>query len=358
MIDLGEAQLGTEARATFKIRNTGDATASSVKAVARSAAFTASTACAELAPGATCDVTVGFRPASTGPKSGRVTVRLDETAALEVLVRGIGVQPPTPAGITVRPDAVDFGRQNVGTVSRPERVGVVADDGVRLRQPIITGARPNDFSVVGDSCRGRNAGPCAISVVYAPTRRGRSVAILNLPVVGREPLQVPLTGAGVTGKVTVRLDPPTVDLGQVSLGNTAKTTVALRNDGDSPVRVVNRLLGGADARDFQVGGCMEPVPAGSNCSLVARLPPARGRAVGRGADDETRRRCRNHGGTGRRGNRGARRGATATSLRSLTAEAESAKGAVVSYQATARDNVDGAVPVECDRKTGDVFPVG
>jgi hypothetical protein len=45
-------------------------------------------------------------------------------------------------------------------------------------------------------------------------------------------------------------------------------------------------------------------------------------------------------------------------LTSVTAEAESAKGALVRYQATARDKVDGSVPVDCDRATGDEFPLG
>lgn len=42
----------------------------------------------------------------------------------------------------------------------------------------------------------------------------------------------------------------------------------------------------------------------------------------------------------------------------LNAEATSANGAAVTYQVSATDNVDGAVPVDCDHASGDTFPPG
>jgi hypothetical protein len=42
----------------------------------------------------------------------------------------------------------------------------------------------------------------------------------------------------------------------------------------------------------------------------------------------------------------------------ITEEATGPDGATVSFEVSAKDNVDGAVPVSCDHKSGDTFPIG
>ena len=358
-LDLGRVVLGTEARTSFSVTSTGGASGSAVSVESQPAAFTASTRCPDLDRGSTCDITVRFRPTVAGAQSGRVSVLLDGSEAVDVQVRGVGVEPPAPAGVTVRPDAVDFGRQDVGSASEPERVEIVTEPGVRLREPTISGARPDDFAVVRETCGPRQDGrTCAVLVVYAPKAGGRSVARLSLPVEGRRPVQVLLTGVAVTSKAAVQLEPPTVQLGQVALGTSKEATLALRNSGTSDVQVTQPLLGGPAAGDFQVDGCAEPVPAGASCTLSVTFGP---REVGQRVAVLTIDLATGEDPTATlvgEGTAAADETPPQLSLKSLTAEAESAKGAVVTYQVSAVDDVDGTVQPDCDRAAGDTFPIG
>jgi hypothetical protein len=359
VLDIGRAVLGTEARSSFTVTSSGDATGSAVTVESRPAAFTASARCPEMGRGSTCDITVRFRPTAAGAQSGRVTVLLDGSAAVQVQVRGVGVEPPEPAGVTVSPDAVDFGRQDVGAASEPERVEIVTEPGVRLREPTISGARPDDFAIVRETCGSRqDTRTCAVLVVFAPGASGPSVARLSMPVAGRGPVQVLLSGTGVTGRADVRLEPPTLELGAVTLGTSTEETLTLRNVGTSSVQVTQPILGGPAAGDFRVDGCAEPVPAGATCAMSVTFGP---REVGRRVAVLTLDLAIGDDLTATLVGEGVAAGDDVPprlSLTSLRAEAESAKGAAVTYQVSAVDDVDGTLQAECDRASGDTFPIG
>ena len=135
-----------------------------------------------LAPGATCQVAVEFKPQSGGPRAATMTI-WDNAAdsPQSVSLSGTG----TGAVVVFTPRFLDFGTVPVGTTSAPRTFWAVNSgdapmtvSGVALDGPPSVAA---PFAIAADACTGTTLAPgarCAVSATVTPNTVGLSEADL------------------------------------------------------------------------------------------------------------------------------------------------------------------------------------
>jgi len=101
---------------------------------------------------------------------------------------------------TLRPDALDFGAQPLGTLSAARTVTLrTTTEAVHVRRLVAAGADADDFVVVGDDCAGEDLAPgetCTARVRFAPSVTGARSATLVARSDSASTLDVTLSGTG------------------------------------------------------------------------------------------------------------------------------------------------------------------
>jgi hypothetical protein len=178
---------------TIVVTNTGDA-ALSVQTVDISGQpfvpedfFLSSDRCSSsfttIAPGATCQISVGFKPQSGGPRTATLSIFDNASGSpQQVSLDGQG----TGAVIGFSPALLEFGTVAVGTTSAPLPFTVInaGDGAVTISNAAID---PIDahagFAIAADACYGTTLGPgqrCSISATVTPSAVGETGAQLDL----------------------------------------------------------------------------------------------------------------------------------------------------------------------------------
>jgi hypothetical protein len=148
-----------------------------------------------VAIGATCTISVVFKPTSTGSKSATLNVNAGGGAGTQtVTLSGTGVAAP----YTVSPTSLAFGSVPHGTTSGPLSVTVKNTGTVALAITSITLTDPVQFSQTNTCGTSVAIGAtCTISVVFKPTSTGTKMATLNVNAGGGAGTQtVALSGTG------------------------------------------------------------------------------------------------------------------------------------------------------------------
>jgi hypothetical protein len=178
---------------------------------------------AALATGASCNMSVTFRPTSNGNKSATLTVNASNAASVVVSLTGTGVTP----AYTINPvTGHGFGNQQVGSQSAPFQF-TLTNSGLSQGNLLITGNPTRSAPIfvtnqssqfqaaylAGDSCAiGVSLAPngsCTFSVVFAPTSTGSKGtsaltpgSLVNVPVASGAGAASPVWGTGVQAAVT------------------------------------------------------------------------------------------------------------------------------------------------------------
>jgi uncharacterized protein (TIGR03437 family) len=210
-------------------------------------AFTETNNCgSSLAAGASCQITVTFRPTQAGLLQGGVSIgNSAQNSTTELIVSGTGVTAPAGA---LCPSALVFSNQAPQTTSAPQPVIFTntGSDSLNVSRISATG----DFAET-DNC-GAGLPPrasCTINVTFTPsatgTRSGSITVIDNAP---GGPQTISLTGSGVTSAAAlVGRSPWTARDAPVPLPRTYTTRPLEfeRNDGqfDPAVKFVARTAG-------------------------------------------------------------------------------------------------------------------
>jgi uncharacterized protein DUF4082/Big-like domain-containing protein/centrosomal CEP192-like protein/carboxypeptidase family protein/ASPM-SPD-2-Hydin domain-containing protein len=158
--------------------------------------FARTTTCGTtLAAGASCTISVTFRPTATG----------DRTASVSVTDNAPGSPHTAPltgagTGVTVTPTSLTFASQTVGTTSTAQVVTVRNIGTATLTGIIIsdTGTNAGDFNQTTTCGASLNAGAsCTISVTFRPSARFSRTATLRISDSDpASPQQVALSGTG------------------------------------------------------------------------------------------------------------------------------------------------------------------
>ena len=164
------------------------------------------------------------------------------TAGVMLLVGGLLAVPYLDRDATIDPLALDFGAQEIGTVS-PGQALLVSNAGwstFQVEGVAILGEHLLDFQVVEDECSGGAIAPrrsCRMLLQFSP--RDRRERRARLPITAsddRTLQQVQLSGGGML--LSVGVQPGFVDFGDQLLKTASPPqSVAIANVGDSPLRI-------------------------------------------------------------------------------------------------------------------------
>jgi hypothetical protein len=261
LVPFGSINGGTSVTQTVTIRNTGNAglilgaVGSSDALAAPFSVATDSCSNQTLAPSASCTITVGFAPATTGTYTDSFSIPSNDpvNSSVTVNVSGSGAAVPVPdIAVTdsVAPDTdlnADFGSILAG-VSKTVTVTVTNNGNAALVLGSIGSGNPlaAPFSITADACSGKTLGmasSCTISIAFAPTGAVRSTDSFSIPSndpdepsvlfnVTGQGQSAPVPDISVTDSVA-----PTTDLkvlfGSIAAGSLSPQTVSITNNGNA-----------------------------------------------------------------------------------------------------------------------------
>ncbi|HEY6290933.1 MAG TPA: FG-GAP-like repeat-containing protein [Terriglobia bacterium] len=157
--------------------------------------FTVTSACpTSLAAGASCTVTVKFRPPKDGNFSAQISITDNAVGSPQTVpMTGSGT------GFTLSPTNIGFGSQKVGTTSLPQNVTLtnLAPVSLPVTAVKITGTHASNFAqtnTCGTSLPGKSS--CTISVTFTPSQTGTVKSTLEVDGGGGGPLTASLSGNG------------------------------------------------------------------------------------------------------------------------------------------------------------------
>jgi len=159
--------------------------------------FIVSSTCdATLEPGASCSISLLFRPLARGPRRGILTVALSDRAPLTVPISGVGVE----AIIALDPPSLDFGSvasDMPDSHTLEVRLTNAGDAPLAIKD--ITSSN-RQFSVKSDCPSTLEPGAtCSFLVTFNPSQATRQTATITIDASGRGPHTLTATGEGVVG---------------------------------------------------------------------------------------------------------------------------------------------------------------
>jgi FtsP/CotA-like multicopper oxidase with cupredoxin domain len=282
-LSFGNVMVGASATAqTVTVSNTGIAPLT-INGVALSGAnfgdfaiITNNCSGASLTNGASCQVSVTFKPTTVGALLASLEVNVAAPATSQsVALNGTGIQ----ANASVSPASLNFGNQTVNTTSTPQGVTLTNNGTATLTINSITVVGAN-FAISSNGCGNNLAAgsSCVVNVTFTPTVAGPLNASLSFdtsnPV---NPLTVSLNGTG-TVATAVGLNPTTLSFGNQLVGvNSAAQPVTLTNLGTTRLVINSIAFSGTNAADFTrttncpIGG--RGLAAGASCNINVRFRP-------------------------------------------------------------------------------------
>jgi Abnormal spindle-like microcephaly-assoc'd, ASPM-SPD-2-Hydin len=238
--------------------------------------ITASTCGQPLAPQGTCEVAVVFRPTSTGPKNGRLTLTANPGKTFSALLYGTAVGGDS----SLQPPSYAFPTVAVGGVTAPLSFTLTNTSGTPAGplSASLGGMSAADFAITGDSCSGsviQPGGACSVSVRFQPTGVGDKVAQLILGTSAGMQVTAALSGTGVEGAKLV-VTPTSQPFGDVPVGMKSSFGFAVTNDGGTTAGKLSFTLEGMNIAEFTAKadpGCDLPLAPATSCTVIVTFAP-------------------------------------------------------------------------------------
>lgn len=246
---------------------------------------TATTCGTTLAAGASCTISVAFKPQAAGPLSANLAVA-DNAAGSPQLVTlsGTGVA----SGPTVTLTGITFGNQTEGVTSAAKTATLTntsTSTSLSITSITITGTNKADFTITtGTSACGTTLAAntsCPIYVTFKPSTTVAESATLSVAdnATG-SPQTAALTGTGVAPAPTATLTPTGLTFASTTVGDTtAAQTSTLKNTSASLTLTINTngiTFTGADPTSFTQTAttCGTTLAAGASCTISVAFKPA------------------------------------------------------------------------------------
>jgi probable HAF family extracellular repeat protein len=264
----------TSAAKTVTLKNTGTASLSITNIAitgTNAGDFAQTHTCgSSLAVGASCSISVTFKPTASGTRAAAVSVSDNAAGSPQkVSLSGIG----TTAKLS--PNSLSFGTVAIGTTSPGKTVTLtnVGTTTLTISGIAITGTNTGDFAQTHTCGSSLAAGAsCSISITFKPTTTGtRSAALSVSDNAAGSPQKVSLSGIGTTAKLL----PTSLNFGSVTVGTTsAAMTVTLTNVGTTTLSITGIAITGTNAGDFgQTHTCGSSLVAGASCTISITFRP-------------------------------------------------------------------------------------
>ncbi|HEV2383216.1 MAG TPA: FG-GAP-like repeat-containing protein [Terriglobia bacterium] len=263
---------------TVTLQNTGNATLSitSIALTGTNASdFTETNNCGgSLASKASCPITVTFKPAAAGNRSGAITVTSNGVGSPQSLaLAGTGSSAPV---VTLSPASIDFGTPLIGsktvktvTLTNSGNATLTVSSVTSTGSPGFTGIPPTS------NCTSVAAGAsCTITVTFDPsssTSVTGSIVIADNATPATQ--TVALSGSG-TGPA-VNLAPTSLSFpGQAVKSTSMAQIVTLTNGGTSALSIMSVTVTGSAASEFTAtSACGSSVAVGASCTISVTFSP-------------------------------------------------------------------------------------
>ena len=222
---------------------------------------------ATLASGATCVVTVTFKPTVAGSRAGQLRISYGASAV------NVGLSGTGTFNLGVSPASLTFAKQALGTTSAAKTVTLTNGTGSPIDITGITSV--GEFPVQSNTCGASLAAgtTCTFTVAFTPSAAGtRTGQVTIADNATGNPHKVNLTG---TGTIPLTVAPASLGFGSVIAGVTsAAKTVTLTNS--NPVAITFASITGSG--DYALAnGCPVSMDPNTSCTLsVTFTPPATG----------------------------------------------------------------------------------
>lgn len=259
---------------SISISNTGgDPVALNGESVTGDFSIAANTCGSTLAPQSGCTVSIVFKPAASGLRSGVLTVR-DALGSQVAQLSGTGQTAATDA---LSPLSLAFAAQQIGTTSPSQQVTLTNSGDQALTG--ITLSVTGDFTVVnncGSLLQGH--GTCTIPVSYVPARVGAVTGTLTVTDEFRSQTAT-LAGTGLAPP-GISATPVSIGFGGYAVGSASGVqTVTVTNSGGYSLTALSATI----SPGFTIAGnnCPATLPIQSACQIdVTFSPSAAGPATG------------------------------------------------------------------------------
>jgi hypothetical protein len=216
-----------------------------------------------LAIGASCTITVTFKPAQTEPLTASVTIT-DNAAGSPQTIGLSGTGLSSGPNATPSPTNLTFATQLVGTSSSAQPVTLTNYGKMALS--ITSIAASGDFSQT-NTCGSSLAADasCTISLAFKPTQKGPRTGTLSITDnAAGSPQRVSLTGTGTV----VEFKPASLSFGSVKRNGSKTLTTTLSNTGSTALSISGITITGS-TNFSQTNTCGASVAAGGSCTITA-----------------------------------------------------------------------------------------
>jgi hypothetical protein len=273
-LNLGSQTDGTTGAAqTVTLTNTGNVNlnVSGVSITGTNASdFAESNTCNQVAPSATCTISVTFSPTIVGGETGSVSVA-DDAANSPQLVPLSGVGMGTGSMVSLSTNSLSYGVQLVGTSSAGQVVTLTNIGNSALN--ITSIASSGDFSQVNTCGTIVAAGAnCTITVTFTPTGiNTRTGSITFTDDAANSPQIITLTGTATY----ISLSPATLNFGTQTVGTSSSPQVITVTNTDNVTLAIRSLsITGTAKADFtQTNNCGSRIVKGTSCSINVTFTP-------------------------------------------------------------------------------------
>ncbi len=277
----GSANFGTRALGTTSppfdivVRNTGNMPtgAVNVNLSAPAGVFGVNTNCsAPLAPNATCNVSLTYKPSVAGIEQGDLSLSASPGGTTTLHITGTGAN----ISISTTPTSRDFGNAIVGNQSGLQSVTLV-NTGSATIVPQTTISNNTNFMFAFDGCGGSaiNAGgSCQMDLRMIPQTIGPKTGTLSIDANGSV-ASVALSGLGISEDgAHLAASPVTLNFGDETVGaTTAAQMLTITNTGGTTTSAISIGLAGGSPGSFAVTSTCTTLAPGASCTAMVTFAP-------------------------------------------------------------------------------------
>jgi trimeric autotransporter adhesin len=237
-----------------------------------------------IAPGALCQIQLGFLSANPGDFTGTLTLTtnsLNQTAATETVALSATI---SGAYLVASPTSLNFGSQTDGTTSTTQSITLTNQGyGTSANAYSVSTTDPAFSATLGSGCASVAVNAtCTLNVTFAPTAvqtysATGSVLVTNVGPGNAPSVSFSLSGNGTSASAPIAgLSPSPLVFPNVTVNNYSQGTATLTNTGNATLTNVVASITGTNASAFTIyptSTCGSTLAAGASCMYLINFYP-------------------------------------------------------------------------------------
>jgi hypothetical protein len=270
---------GAAKTATLKNAGTGTINITSVSVTGTNSSefpISANTCGSTLAAGASCSISVQFKPTAEGTQSATLSV-VDSGGTQTSALSGYG------SAVKFSPASLTFSSTAVGTSSAPQSVTMtnLNKTAITITSIVIGGTDPSDYSETNTCGSSLAAGAnCSITVTFTPNATGSLPA--NITVTDSDPTspqKVVLNGTGAAPQISYTVTPSSIAFPSENVGlQSACQPVVVTNTGTNSLTISSFTLTPFLVFQLQYGYAPRTLTAGEAQTYCIKFVPGAAQA--------------------------------------------------------------------------------